>query len=247
MLFSNMRLKSDVKHVTYLNWMVPYEQLQHLIPKGVNVEVFEGKVLLTVLNYNHGHFRPDFLNPIKYVFGSPNQSNWRLYLKGEKPNDKQPGVLFISNVLSQFFYTFGSRVFSHILKAHWPTSFKHFKKDNLYYTKIHSGISNSPDLDIVLCEQKEWKIPNSFHWVSKDVKTLLKTICQQDIAISKVSEHNLSRSEICLDFDLNAIKPLILSRLESDTLKGLVNDSECFAFVIPELTFYSLGEKNINI
>lgn len=246
-LFSESKLKSDIENVVYLNWMIPFKDVEHLIPKGVEVEVFEGKVLLTVLNYNHGHFRPNSLSPIKFIFGSPNQSNWRLYLKTENPTPNGSGVLFITNVLSQFFYTFGSRLFSQILKAHWPISFNHLKKENQYYSKIISGLSHAPDLDVQLVEKDEWKIPNSFHWMSKDIKTLLKTICNQDMAITKVNEDKLCKAEIRLDFYLATIKPLILTRFESNTLKDTLKNAECLAFVIPKLTFYSLGEKLIEI
>lgn len=242
-LFSKAKLTSDIKNVVYLNWMVPYEKVEHLIPEGLHVEVYDGKVLLTILNYNHGNFRPKSLDPIKFIFGSPNQSNWRLYLKSEYRENKTSDVLFLTNVLSSFFYTFGSRFFSQILKAHWSKYFHHKKNGIHYHTKIHGERSNAPNLEVNLTEKENWQIPEDFYGISKDVNTLLKTICYQDTAFTKVNNDVLVKAKIRLNFDLETIKPLVLNSIKSETLQDLIQDSICFAFVIPELKFYSLGEK----
>ena len=210
--FSKVKLKSDIKDVVYFNWMIPINKVEHLVPKGMVLEKYGNLVLLTILNYNHGNFRPNIFNSIKSFFGSPNQSNWRLYLNSNSLDHKQPTVLFIVNIMDNLLYTIGSRIFSNILQTHYPLLFRHFKRGKEYHTKIETGISNSPSLDFKSIINDKWIIPNEFNKISKNRKELLRKICIQDFAISKLDNHKISLAEINLELDINDISPLLLKK-----------------------------------
>ncbi len=83
-------------------------------------------------------------NWIKPVFGSPLQSNWRLYIENnESFQVNEPTVYFVKNVMNSLIYTVGSRVFSNILQSHLPEKFVHDIGDTHITTEIDPGQSNA--------------------------------------------------------------------------------------------------------
>ncbi len=234
--FSKFKLKSDIKDVVYLNWMVPIDKIKHIVPEHYNLIQYGDSVLLTVLNYKHGNLRPSAFDMVKSIFGSPFQSNWRLYI-----DTKKPTVLFISNVMSSLIYTLGSRVFSNILQTHYPIKFKHSKSKSI----IESGESNANSIYIETKPTNNWVIPEVFTNISKNHIDLLNNICIQDFALSKLEKNKYCVAEINLGFDVNEIIPLEITTFESKALQNIIKDGECFAFMIPKVDFTSLNEKII--
>jgi hypothetical protein len=99
-LFSRLpfpTLRSDVRDVIYLNWMVDAARVAHLVPAGLQVWQREGLTPLTVLTYRHGDFGLEAAGPLRRLFGSPLQSNWRLYL--QEADGVPASVLFLSNIV----------------------------------------------------------------------------------------------------------------------------------------------------
>ena len=72
-----VRLESDVVEVVYLNWLVPSALAAPHVPPGVTLHERNGQTILTVLTYRHGHFGPAMLGPLRKLFPSPLQGNWR--------------------------------------------------------------------------------------------------------------------------------------------------------------------------
>ena len=160
------------------------------------------------------------------------------------PNNETGGtVFFIKNILSDFKHVFGSRFMSNILQPHYSLTFKHEKNKNNYLTIIESGLANFPSLEVLCEEQDTWLIDNQFQKLSPSTKSLIKLISNHDFAICETqNEHVFSKGKIKLSFDINTVKPLKVKHIKSsknDLIKGL----DCFAFVIPEVSFTSLGEK----
>jgi hypothetical protein len=241
--FNNVILKSNITNVVYLNWMLPLEQVKHLIPSGFELQDFENDTVLSILNYKHGNFGPNFLKPIKNILGSPKQSNWRLYLKPKSGTTST--VVFLSNVMSSEIYSIGSRIFSNIMDTHYPKSFTHEKIDKKLIGKIVKGNSNSPELDLQATIGKDWIIPHSFQKISKDNIEIIKWITQQNFAINFLPNNKYCLAEINLDFQINEILPLKIDFLASSTLENYIDFSQCFAFLIPEVKFTNLSEKII--
>lgn len=247
--FTKARLKSDVRNVVFLNWLVPIENVRHLIPRHVKVKQYGKNVLLTVLTYKHGNFRPTMFNWLKPVFGSPLQSNWRLYIDN---NDlfqvQEPTVFFLKNVMDSFTYVVGSRVCSNILQSHLPEKFKHDIGETHISTEINPGESNAPDLRVTLKRRAEWKLSSDFESTFSSVENLIDTICYQHFAISDQPDGNqYSVGKINLSFSHADIEPLEVVNFGSYWLENIVGKSECCAFIIKDLSFLSLGEKIVSI
>ncbi|EMK20402.1 DUF2071 domain-containing protein [Leptospira kirschneri] len=247
--FTKIRLKSDIKNVVFMNWMVPIKKVEHLIPKHAKVRIYDDQVLFTILTYEHGNFRPTIFNKIKSIFGSPLQSNWRLYIKNhELFETSKSSVYFIKNIMNSFTYAIGSRVFSNILQTHLPEKFEHYRDTNKIITKILSGKSSAPDLKIILEFASKWQLPPNMQPFFLDSKNLIDIICNQEFAISNQPDKNkYAVAQINLQFNHIDIQPLEVKIFESKWLKEIISDSLCFAFVIKNLTFLTLGEKIITI
>ncbi|MGE8764433.1 hypothetical protein ACO2KY_03370, partial [Leptospira interrogans] len=56
--FTKIHLKSDIKNVVFMNWMVPIKKVEHLIPEHVKIRIYDDQVLFTIIIYEHGNFRP---------------------------------------------------------------------------------------------------------------------------------------------------------------------------------------------
>ena len=76
-----LKLASDVTDVVYCTWIVDVAAVAHLVPPRVTLAQRDGKTLFTVLTYARHHFGPALAGPLRRLFPSPLQSNWRLYVE----------------------------------------------------------------------------------------------------------------------------------------------------------------------
>ncbi|MCS4228799.1 DUF2071 domain-containing protein [Sphingobacterium sp. BIGb0165] len=243
--FSDVKLKSEITKVVYLNWMIPIEKIRDIIPEGLQVNIIQGKVLFSILTYRHGHFGPAQPNRLRSFYSSPLQSNWRFYIATNTKLFKEPTVLFVSNSMSSFLYCLGSRLFSNMMYTHHPLSFSHQYIDDHIHTKIDPGTSNAPDLEVICHSVEEWKIPNDFQHISTHPSKLLEKIILQNRALTSQDLNSSHIANISLAFDIKEIKPLKIDFFKSHTLYEIVKEEECFAFQIPSLTFFMNNEKRI--
>ncbi len=183
------------------------------------------------------------------MFASPVQSNWRFYV--ENIHDfgiQQPAIFFIKNCMNERTYALGSRIASSVLQTHLPHSFKHITEEQRIITEIQSGCSNAPDLHTEVTLADSWNIPSAFNVISSDKTKLIELICNQDAAIAAQPEAGVyAVGHIELKFKLNEIKPLKITKLESNWLKEIIQGAECFAFLMPNVMFISHKEKIVKI
>ncbi|WP_286862399.1 DUF2071 domain-containing protein [Sphingobacterium sp. UBA7625] len=245
--FSAIKLKSEISHVVYLNWMVPLAKIQQFVPSGIALDLVGDHVLFSVLTYRHGHFGPAKLYHLKSLYGSPLQSNWRLYISQTQKQFKVPTVLFLANVMSSQIYCIGSRLFSSMMYTHQPLAFQHNHIGVQTHTKIIPGRSNAPDLEVVCHPCDHWNIPSQFLHLSKDINQLLNKIIIQDQALTPLDNGLFRQANIALKFDPKDIRPLKIDFFKSETLADIVQHEKCFAFEIPAVSFFMNHEKTIKL
>lgn len=247
-LTTKLKLRSDIENVIYLNWLIPKERIENLLPSNVKIEEHNGLVLLTVLTYKHGNFAPAILGRLRVFFGSPYQSNWRLYSSypWENRDSSEGTVLFIKNILSSFIYTIGSRIMSNVLQSQCAKIFNFKKNDNSYFVDINPGEANFPRLKFECKEESNWNFEDRYSEIFQNRTNLLKAICFQEYALTELPINNwLCRGRIKLEFDENEIKPLNLVSLEGTQFQQWIDGAPFFGFVIPHVKFTSLGETII--
>src|SRR5689334_22130908 len=114
-----LAFRSDIRHVLYTNYLVPAAKVASLVPQGLTLQRIGrdgGYALLSILTYRHGHFGPRIAGPLRRLFPSPIQSNWRLYVSD--PQTGQRGVYFLTNAVSGLPQALGARFLSEGMPMH---------------------------------------------------------------------------------------------------------------------------------
>ncbi len=242
------QLESDVTDIVYLNWLIDIEKVAHLCPDRATLVDINGKTILSVLTYRHGHFRPLFLRPLKKFFPSPYQSNWRLYLQQFDGKSTQNSVLFLKNMMNSLLFALGTRLMSDAMLTHWPKVFRHARDGHLYETVI-AGNSHIPDLFSRCSVVSDWSLPPELieHFGSQE--KLLQYLCLQDFSYTEVSDiEGICKAQIDLPINTEEIIPLMVESLESqwlDNVLGADAVDSVFAFAVPSVHFRVLSESVI--
>ena len=238
-------LESDVRDVVYANWVVPLEAVAHLIPPGVDVMAVDGSTILTVLTYAHGHFGPAAAGPLRRLFPSPLQSNWRLYVSGiDGRTPSVPTVLFLANVFDSALHAVGTRMFSDVMLAHVAGQFEH-RRDGDMWTSRAGGTGSAPSWTIRARETDDMGMPAQFASFFADRTEALRRLCLQDAAIAPVEDAKaLAVSEIDLPIDIASVVPLRVESFEPGSLlREMQATAAPFCFRVPALRFRVLSER----
>ena len=249
--FPFLKLRSDVKDVVYMNWIIEVDKVRHFIPDGLELWEKDGKTIFTILTYRHGSFGPSFLGPFRRLFLSPLQSNWRLYLKSAPPNVAQGStVLFLKNSMSSHLYALGTRVFSDVLATHLPRKFNHKKKDSGFETSIFPGKGSAPELKCFVEASDEKTIDKVFSELFDSWEEIVDFLSFQDAAVSYTDRDSIfAFSQIELPIDTSTIQPM---ELQSEgflcpMLEELEPIGESLCYRIPEVRFLATSETLIEL
>ena len=242
-----LRLRSDVTNVVYTTWLLEAESVKELVPNGLSLWKRNGLTPFTILTYRHGNFGPSFLGPLRRIFRSPLQSNWRLYLESPPEGAPQDAstVLFLKNSMSSHLYMLGTRLLSDVLATHLPARFSHEREGDRYFTVIESGSGSSPDFNSVTQSIGEKKLDISFSEMFGSWESAVEFLVIQDAAISYTDRPSvLAFSEIELPIDLSIVRPLKLIEEESKCpfIERFNQHGGTLSFVIPELDFNATSE-----
>ena len=244
--FPFLQLRSDVKNVVYMNWVIETEKVRHLVPNGLELWEQNGMTLFTILTYRHGSFGPSFLGPFRRLFFSPLQSNWRLYLKSAPPNMPEGStVLFLKNTMSSHLYALGTRVFSDVLATHLPRTFIHKQKDGIYETGISPGKGSAPKLKSFVKASDEKKIDAEFSKIFDSWEEVVEFLSFQDAAVSYTDRDAVfAFSQIQLPIDTATIQPLEMQpeKFSCPMLDDFAPVSEPLCYVIPKVEFLATSE-----
>ncbi len=250
-IFPFLKLRSDVTSVVYMNWIVDAEKVRHLVPSGVELWEENGYTIFTILTYRHGNFVPSFLGPLRRVFFSPYQSNWRLYLKSAPPHVPQGStVLFLKNSMSSHLYALGTRVLSDVLATHLPRKFVHTHHDGVFTTIISPGKGSAPKLSCVSHRNNEKILNPQFSEMFDSWNKAIEFLSFQDAALSYTDRDSIfAFSEIQLPIDISTIQPLELKAegFECPMIEEFSPQSEPLCFVIPNVCFLATSEQLIRL
>ncbi|WP_235185243.1 DUF2071 domain-containing protein [Cupriavidus sp. SK-3] len=246
-----MVLQSEVEQVVYLNWLVDATAAARYAPPGVRLWQRDGKTLFTVLTYAHRHFGPAAAGPLRRLYPSPLQSNWRFYVD-QLPGGARAGrvVLFVKNTLDSAIYALGSRFFSDALPSHLAARFVHRREDRAIRTEIVPGAGSAPALRSTVRPAATRTLPASFAGCFDSWESAVAFLCLQDSAISHVEDAGrIAHAGIDLPIDLAAVQPLeaVIGECNLPMLRELgVPPGECaqpFCFLVPAVPFRVLWER----
>lgn len=240
-------LASDVRDVVYLNWVVAADRAAHLVPPGVELVARDRRVILTVLTYRHRHFGPAMLGPLRRLFPSPLQSNWRFYVDRVAGRSMPATVLFVANIFDSALYAVATRLFSDALPSDLADRFEHGRDGDRYFAAIAGGGGSAPDLRCVTRPGAP-DVPPDFSPFFHDWREAVKTLCLQDAAICSVDDlpGRLALAEIDLPIDPARVEPLeCVEWSGGECLDRLGVDGPPFCFRVPGVAFRVMSERLI--
>lgn len=240
-----LTLESDVTDVVYLSWLVDADVAQAHVPEGVRLWQRNGKTPFTVLTYRHGNFGPSLLGPLRRLFPSPLQSNWRFYVDPADDAEKCT-VFFLKNVLSDPAYTLVTRVFSDVLQAHLPSRFVHERSgDTIHHTEISTGAGSSPSLKYQSLAGEARILPPAFAPIFADWDEAVEFLAHQDAALAFVDRtQSLAISDIDLPIALGDVLPAtVVGPVTCSMAETLRCNDAPFGFLVPKVKFRVLSER----
>jgi hypothetical protein len=214
-------LRSDVTDVVYVTWMVDARAAQALLPAGLRVWARDGRTPLTVLTYRHGHFGPALAGPLRRLFPSPLQSNWRLYLDGPLPPGAPPQtVWFLENMMDSGAYVAATRLFSDIMRTHRPA------------------------LECTAAPATQPVLPPAFAAAFGSWNDAVAMLACQDAALGWSARlGKLVLSHIDLPIPLDGVRPLVpAGPVACSLLDALPADGAPLCFLVPRVRFRVLSE-----
>lgn len=230
---------SDITDVIYVNYLLPAETLEGFVPHGLKLQRLgpEGRyALFTFLTYHHGHFGFAFLGPLRRLFPSPVQTNWRVHV--ENPATGHRGIYFITNAINFTAPALGARLLTEAMPMHvLKHASVHAAPDGTLSVRCDPGTGTAPDCEAVLrpTDAPEWSGP--WREVFPDFQAFLRYCVPQDRAMSSQPlRGRVSRQEIHLGIEPERCLPMSAT-IRSRAATAIAGDATPVCFRVPGLRF----------
>lgn len=241
-------MKSDIRDVVYLNWMVPEKRARQLCPEPLKLDVRNGKTAISLLTYQHGHFGPAFYGPLRKFLPSPCQSNWRIYVEPENPSAKRDAIYFFKTTISDWPHALGSRLLSDGLPSHLSQSFTHTREGDRVITQMAPGLGSAPDLQSDVTCNTPRELPEDFKEFFPSWNDAVEYLVEQNRGVNVLQGMGeVLESRIDIPIEVAQVEAARVEKFESQWLKELTEGCEVFAFVVPSVPFRALGESYVEV
>lgn len=235
--------RSDITDVVYVNYVVPTERLTPLVPEGLELQrIGDGRwSLFTFLTYRHGHFGPAMTGPLRALFGSPVQTNWRIYVRD--PRTGCTGVYFVTMGITSWLQGLGARLMAEGLPMHLLSRGEVTRDDDgTMHVIVDPGRGSGPDVEATLSPVAEVELPPEFRVAFGTWNELLAYDVPQDRAMSTQAwARTTTREEIDLGITLSSCEPLV-GEVRSRAAEAIVGDATPVCFRVPSVPFRFVGE-----
>lgn len=229
---------SDITNVIYVNYLVETERLAPLVLWGLELQRLgpDGKfALFTHLTYQHGHFGPRLLGPLRRFMPSPIQSNWRIYVAD--PRTKLNGIHFVTTAINQVLPALLARLLSegipmHLVRYGEVTA----KADGSFHVCLDPGTGSAPDLAMELQPSAFPVLEPAWSSCFDTFHDMLAYCVPQDRAMSSQPWYRrITRQEIELGIPLESCEPLTAT-VTSKSAQRIAGDAQPLCFRVPQVT-----------
>jgi hypothetical protein len=229
--------------VVYVNYVVPAARLSALVPEGLELQGLGpggAHAMLTFLTYRHGDFGPRVAGPLRRLFSSPVQSNWRVYVRD--PRTGREGVAFFTNAVTTRLHALGGRLMSaspmHLLARGEVRR----DDDGRVRVTVDPGDGSGPDAELDLAPASSSSLPDAWLPFFADARAMLVHCVPQDRAMTTEPVRGFTvREEIALGIPLDACEPLA-GVVRSRTAQAIVGDAPAVCFRVARVDFRLAGE-----
>lgn len=241
-----LRLESQATDTVYLSWLVDVDLVRHRFPEPIRLWEKDGKTIFSILFYHHHHFGLHCLGPLRKVFPSPRQSNWRFYLADEL---LPKTVIFEQIVVDQMLYVSGGRLLSDAMPAQFDPNFQHTVQQTEQGLKVQANIyiDKRYHMQVSLASKAEQILPSDWATVFPDWDSAMQYLVPQEhVWVECVDQPmQLSQANIRIETAYQAIQALKLEQLECPLLRefGITEQDQALCFYLPNLDFHVLGEQ----
>jgi hypothetical protein len=230
--------RSDIRDVIYCNYLVEADRLQPLVPIGLELQRLgpDGRwALFSHLTYEHGHFGPAFLGPLRKLLPSPVQSNWRIYVRDL--GSGKTGIYFVTNAIASTPHALAARLLAEGMPMH---ALRHgavtVQPGGEIAVRLDPGSGSGPDLEADL-RPAPAELPGPFAACWASYHEFLTYSVTQDRALSSQPWYDrVTRQEIRLGIPLEVCEPLAGS-VRSRAAEAILGPAPCACFRVPRVSF----------
>ncbi|MHB8748945.1 MAG: DUF2071 domain-containing protein, partial [Aggregatilineales bacterium] len=236
--FPPVAFMSNITNVIYVNYLVEAERLAPLVPSGLELQRMgpNGKyALFTHLTYQHGHFGPQLLGPLRRLMPSPVQSNWRVYVRD--PHTNFSGIYFVSTAISQILPALLARFLSEGIPMHVvQQGMVAAESGGSFRVCLDPGAGSGPDLAASLQPAPIPALASPWNLCFDTYHDMLAYCVPQDRAMSFQHWYGcVTRQEIALGIPLEVCEPLS-GTVISKAAQNLVGNAQAVCFRVPQVT-----------
>lgn len=231
-------MKSRVRDVVYVNYLVPAERLVPLVPPGLTLDRLghDGKwALFTFLTFGHRSFGLRMMGPLRRLMPDAVQSNWRIHVID--PQTQHRGIHFVTNAVDHLVFALGARMFAEAMPMHWLKRAEIARRGDALTLVLDPGDGSGPDVASELRPRADpaWEGPWAEAWSSR--AAFLDYCVPQHRALSsqpwraRVTRQEIQlgvRCEDCVDYE---------GEVRSAAAERIAGDAERRIFVAPEVDF----------
>jgi Uncharacterized conserved protein (COG2071) len=230
--------RSDIRDVIYCNYIVEADRLLPLVPAGLELQRLGPDcrwALFSHLTYQHGHFGPAFLGPLRRLLPSPVHTNWRIYVRDRQSG--RTGIYFVTNAIASTPHALAARLLSEGMPMHaLAAGSVKVGSQNEVSVRVDPGSGSGPDLEADLRPGLE-ELPATFDACWSSYREFLDYAVPQDRSFSVQPWYDrLTRQEIELGIPLDVCQPLT-GCLFSRATEAILGQRECVSFRVPSVAF----------
>ncbi len=231
-------LASEIDGVVYVNYLLPSEKLEPLVPPGLELQKLGANgeyTLFTALTFRHKNFGPQILDPLRESMQTGLVSNWRIHVTD--PSNGTKGIFFLSNVTDSSFMSVCARIFSEGMPMHIATKADIKIEGDKYEVLIEPGNGTAPDLKANLEVDGSFTLPEPWTNCFKTFEEFLEYCVPQERSISsQVFLNRITYQEIRLGIPIAQCKAL-KGKVESRKAAEIAGDAQALCFAAPALKF----------
>jgi hypothetical protein len=237
---------SDVTDVIYVNYLVPTKRLLRFVPEGLELQQLgpDGAYsLFTFLTFRHRHFGFGCLGPLRRLFPSSTQSNWRIHVRD--PRTGISGIYFVSNATTSTLHAMAARLLTQGMPMHvLHRGEVRRAPGGEVQLNLDPGSGSASDAVATLRPCPPPELPAPFGACFASFRDFLAYCVPQDRAMSTQPElRRVTRHEIDLGIPLSACEPMA-GEVASGAARAIVEDAAPLCFRVPSLRFHFAREAH---
>ncbi|MEK6703166.1 MAG: DUF2071 domain-containing protein [Planctomycetota bacterium] len=244
-LIPPLAMSSDIVDVVYVNYLVDAGSLERFVDPGLELQRLGpgGRLaMFSVLTFRHGHFGPSCFGPLRRLWPSPVQSNWRIYVRN--PRTGRAGVQFVTTAITSTPHALATRLLSDGVAMHVPARAQVRRDaDGSIHAQVDPGAGSSPDLSASLLPTTELTLQHEWRQCFASWREMLEYCVPQDRAMcARVGSGWVVRQEIALHIPLESCRPLSGS-VVSHAAEAFVGTATPLCFGVDRVGFRFVAQK----